>query len=453
MLIRATAQNYKSFNERAELVMISSSKIRRKEDHISRRCGAKVLKHAAVYGANAAGKSNLIDVFAFVQRTLKDGLDISSSSLYCRNDEANITRESMFEIQFTVCERVFAYGFIAVLSQMRVCEEWLYELRGNHPLSLFAVDASLDVPVSTGIDFSPSDAVRFRTYADDFTAGTGFLFLSELNRSKRFANDSRFYVFVEAFQWLMENIVVVTPTMLPRDPKYLMSRDGVNRVSELLSSFDTGIAEVCQESVSLEAFADVAGDQLMEQIRLSTNERIRESVNRGQSALGKIRGCLQTRDGFYFFDVDSGGISNISELRLRHQGSKSLFDFFEESDGTRRLFDLMGILLDDAEDTVYVVDELERSLHPMLVRRFLELFMKSNAERSCQIVFSSHEASIMDQELFRRDEIWLVDRGADGNSRLYSLDRFKDRFDKDIAKAYLEGRYGAVPAFTGFGEE
>jgi AAA15 family ATPase/GTPase len=73
--------------------------------------------------------------------------------------------------------------------------------------------------------------------------------------------------------------------------------------------------------------------------------------------------------------------------------------------------------------------------------------MDLNAGKACQIVFSSHEASIMDQELFRRDEIWFVDRGDDGASRLYSLDRFKDRFDKDVAKAYLEGRYGAVPAF------
>lgn len=84
----------------------------------------------------------------------------------------------------------------------------------------------------------------------------------------------------------------------------------------------------------------------------------------------------------------------------------------------------------------------------MLVRRFLELFMERNEQLSCQLVFSTHEASIMDQELFRRDEIWFVDRNDRGDSRLYSLDRFKERFDKDIAKAYLDGRYGAVPAFS-----
>jgi AAA15 family ATPase/GTPase len=86
----------------------------------------------------------------------------------------------------------------------------------------------------------------------------------------------------------------------------------------------------------------------------------------------------------------------------------------------------------------------------MLLKRFLELFMEHNEDGSRQMVFSTHESSIMSQELFRRDEIWFVDRSEDGNSRLYSLDRFKDRFDKDIAKAYLDGRYGAIPVFSDF---
>jgi len=446
MLIRVMVQNFKSFSERTELDMISSAKIRRKNEHTKMRNGAKVLKYAAVYGANAAGKSNLVQAFSFLQRTLRDGLDISSADLYCRNSETNKGRESVFEIQFTVGERVFAYGFTAILAKMRVCEEWLYELRGGRPRILFSVNASSNAPITTELDFSEKDKTRFRTYADDFTAGADALFLSELNRSKRFASGSKFRVFVETFRWLTEQIVIITPAQPPRDAKYLLSDDGIRHAGELLSSFDTGIAEACPEPMSLEAFADAAGDQLIDQIRTDTSDRLREVARLG-NALGKIRGCLQTRDGLYFFDVDPSGISNVSALRLRHRGTTSLFDFREESDGTRRLFDLMGMLLDGAEDTVYVVDEIERSLHPMLVRRFLELFMDLNAGKACQIVFSSHEASIMDQELFRRDEIWFVDRGDDGASRLYSLDRFKDRFDKDVAKAYLEGRYGAVPAF------
>lgn len=447
MLIRATVENYKSFKEPTELVMISSSKIRRKEEHVRRLNGAKVLKYAAVYGANAAGKSNLIDLFSFVQRVLREGLEISFSGRYCRNDDANRTRKSVFELQFTVGGHVFAYGFSAILSEMKIMEEWLYELHGDRSTPLLVVDALSDDPITSNVEFSDRDEGRFRTYADDFDVGTGTLFLSELNRSKRYASDSAFQVFVDAYRWLTENIVVITPMGPMRDAKYLLSWRGMDRAGRLLASFDTGVSGVCSEAITPEALADAAGEQSMEQILLDANSKLRGLGG------GMIRGCLQTRDGFFFFDISADGISNVSVLRLRHGGVSSLFDFREESDGTRRLFDLMGMLLDAAEDTVYVVDELERSLHPMLVRHFLELFMESNSEGSCQIIFSSHEASIMDQELFRRDEIWFVDRGANGNSKLYSLDRFKDRFDKDITKAYLEGRYGAVPAFVHYGEE
>ena len=67
-----------------------------------------------------------------------------------------------------------------------------------------------------------------------------------------------------------------------------------------------------------------------------------------------------------------------------------------------------------------------------------------------QLIFTTHESSIMDQELFRRDEIWFVERGVNNSSQIYSLDRFKERYDKKLSKAYLEGRYGAIPVFTSF---
>ena len=126
------------------------------------------------------------------------------------------------------------------------------------------------------------------------------------------------------------------------------------------------------------------------------------------------------------------------------------FGFEDESDGTRRLFDLLDMLLTETEDVVFVVDELERSLHPKLTQHFLELFSDVHKDRRVQLLFTTHESSIMDQELFRRDEIWFVERSGDNNSTLYSLDRFKERYDKVLSKAYLEGRYGAIPVFSKF---
>lgn len=442
MLIRAIVSNFKSFDGSTELAMVSSSKIRRKEGHIRKVHSAKVLKYAVVYGANAAGKSNLVDFFGFFQRVLTDGLTIADANLFCRNEESNRERPSSFELQFSINDRVFAYGFTALLSEQQIIDEWLYDISGIKPITLLVRDTSHGDSIDTDLNLPEQERTRFDTYAGDFAGEQQLLFLGELNRSKRYVSGSPFQVFVNTYEWLTTKVVTVSPTKPPRDAQYLLTDEGVKRAGELLGYFDTGVSGIAPAEMSLESFADTVGKAYLDQIRQDADEKLRGTIT------GKIRGCLQTSDGLYFFDVDRSGISNVTMLRLRHRGVTSLFDFKEESDGTKRLFDLMNILLSEEDDILYVIDELERSLHPMLVRRYLELFMERNAKGSSQLVFTTHESSIMSQDIFRRDEIWFVDRGEKGNSRLYSLDRFKDRFDKDIAKAYLDGRYGAIPVFS-----
>ena len=111
------------------------------------------------------------------------------------------------------------------------------------------------------------------------------------------------------------------------------------------------------------------------------------------------------------------------------------------------------MLITKRDDTVFIIDELERSLHPKLTERFLKLFVDTHTNERMQLLFTTHEAAIMDQDLFRRDEIWFVERDASGASSIYSLDRFKERYDRKLSKAYLEGRYGAIPVFKHFSFE
>lgn len=114
---------------------------------------------------------------------------------------------------------------------------------------------------------------------------------------------------------------------------------------------------------------------------------------------------------------------------------------------------LLDILISNEKNKIYVIDELERSLHPKLTYKFLELFFEHLKENNTQLIFTTHESTIMDQELLRRDEIWFVERNKDNVSHLYSLDRFKERYDKKLSKAYLEGRYGAVPVLKNFSDK
>ena len=143
----------------------------------------------------------------------------------------------------------------------------------------------------------------------------------------------------------------------------------------------------------------------------------------------------------------------INVMKLNHEQSFYEFDFEEESEGTKRIFDLMEMILNKNDDVLYIVDELEQSLHPQLTSRFLKLFMEQHKHHQVQLLFTTHESTIMDQNIFRRDEIWFVERNNRGESSIYSLDRFKERYDKVLSKAYLEGRYGAIPVFSEFSKE
>lgn len=166
------------------------------------------------------------------------------------------------------------------------------------------------------------------------------------------------------------------------------------------------------------------------------------------TSLSQLKMTWRISDGFFNVRLLDAGEPETTTLVLKH--GKSLFDFSfkEESDGTKRLFDLMDMLMNKKEDMVFVVDELERSLHPKLTEHFLKLFMKAHENDKVQLIFTTHEDTIMDQEIFRRDEIWFVERDKDNTGNIYSLDRFKERYDKKLSKAYLDGRYGAIPVFN-----
>ncbi|HBN82564.1 MAG TPA: AAA family ATPase, partial [Clostridiales bacterium] len=211
-----------------------------------------------------------------------------------------------------------------------------------------------------------------------------------------------------------------------------------------IKTFDTGISEVNIVEISIDELKkelpEVIFNDFMEDLKIKLEEE----------GAGKFKVSMRSNSSYFNIESLDNGELKITTLELKHGSSYYDFKFKEESDGTRRLFELIDILLNESEDKVYVIDEMERSLHPKLTSRFIELFNTMHPEQKIQLIFTTHESSIMDQELFRRDEIWFVERDKYNNSNIYSLDKFKERYDKKLSKAYLEGRYGAIPVFTSF---
>ena len=126
-----------------------------------------------------------------------------------------------------------------------------------------------------------------------------------------------------------------------------------------------------------------------------------------------------------------------------------LFSLGDESDGTKRLFDYIPLILDLIQGgKVFIVDEMERSLHPTLIQQIVNLFYKYSIGVSSQLIFTTHESSLMNQKIFRKDEIWLMRKNNNGISSFGRMDDLYDvRFDKMLQNSYLNGEYGATPTF------
>ena len=444
MLIKISVENFKSFDQLTELTMVSSSKIQSLEEHKIKIKGTTLLKNAVVYGANASGKSNLVEFFSFFKSCLTDGMPIDYSRYFCKTKQENETRESSFEIQFSVNGFIYAYGFSAILSQRQITSEWLYELHTKAaPKLLFErnKDGALNVE---GLNLGKTELTRMQTYMEDFEGNTSILFLSEMNRNKKFAEKSKLMVFKRVYSWLQNNIIVFKPNDPITNFEYYYDHESLEQINNLIETFDTGITDVRIEEISIEELKLHLPQEVFTEIMTRLKQKLIETPD------AHHRMSMRSDTSFFSIEVAENEEPRITTIRSHH--GKSFFDFaFEdESDGTRRLFDLLDMLLIKNEDVVFVVDELERSLHPKLTQHFLKMFSNRHAKHQIQLLFTTHEASIMDQDMFRRDEIWFIERSADNVSSIYSLDRFKERYDKVLSKAYLEGRYGAIPVFSFF---
>lgn len=442
MLIKISIENFKSFDKKEELSMISSSKIQANKSHRLKIKQTNILKNAVVYGANASGKSNLVTVFGFIKTVLMEGLPIGAVNDFCRNREENKNRESVFELQFTVEDRFYAYGFSAVLSQREITEEWLYELmQDGSAHNLFLRDGCNAPVLGDGVNPVTAEKNRFAVYSEDFAGHDTQLFLAEMNRGKKYAVNSKLLFFQQTFNWIMNHIIIIYPSMGISNTDAYYSAESLDSISRLIQTFDTGVSEIQTKVITIEEMGKMIPAEILPGIFAQLRAQMQ------LLDVSRIQMTWRIEDGFFNIRIIENSEPEITTLVLKHGKSVFDFNFAEESDGTKRLFDLIDMLMTERQDTVFIVDELERSLHPKLTEHFLQLFMEAHKGARMQLVFTTHEDTIMDQELFRRDEIWFVERDADNASKIYSLDRFKERYDKKLSKAYLEGRYGAIPVF------
>ena len=260
------------------------------------------------------------------------------------------------------------------------------------------------------------------------------------------AMDRKLTAVAPIFRWFRDQLVVLHPESVsaPLETAGGDREDLRNYVTEVLKLADTGI-------VGLRSVAVPAAS-------LPVHPEFLEEINSSVTADEKSGVILMAPTGqrFTIFRKDDELMaSRVLTHRTSAEGEEVLFEMTDESDGTLRLFDLAPSFYDlgaGRSAKVYVMDELDRSMHPHLTRALLEHFLSTRSrDTRSQLIFTTHDVTLLDQGLFRRDEIWFLNRGAHGETEMESLSSYRERHDRDILRSYLDGRYSGVPGLRPFG--
>ena len=452
MLIRFNVKNFLSFNKKkdgsAEEFSMISGKVRSKKEHTFSNGKIKLLKFAAVYGANAAGKSNLVKAIHFMHRAIVSGIPNGYTEKYCKIDPENKDRSSYFEVEIELDDKYYAYGFEILLNQSRYTSEWLIELHDdNTEKIIFARDIDKG-EYEFGTELRNNEVYKkLSVYADDIKEDSSILFLSLMNQNKKnlYQDYQAATIIRNIYIWFKDKLDISYPNQPISDYTYLSETDNVDEVCKLISAFGTGIENFKMIEVPVESVLSKLPKELQKNL-LERLERglieIRENTN-----LASVNIAMRSNTDFFILTANAEQNISCRTIVFGHGQENVQYKLGEESDGTVRLLDLLEILI-AGEGKTYVIDELDRCLHPSMTYKFVETFLKMAAEKNIQLIVTTHESRLMDFDLLRRDEIWFVNKRESGESVIYSLEEYNARFDQKIDKAYLEGRYGGVPIFS-----
>lgn len=426
MLIRFEVENFLSFKDRQQLSMIAGKDDEMAETHCvepESEVKIRLLKSAAVFGANASGKSNLLKALLFMKHFVNNSTKIEtikerSGFEPFKLDQKTVNEPSFFEISFFLGKKIYVYGF--KVDSEKVLEEWLYFYPRKKKVLLF----ERKIVEDKNLKLSASDEIDFK-YEYKF----GNQFKGEKNRLVSLTRNNSLYLSVGAqfahpilenvFHWfksfLKPGIIEETPGLTDLTINFFEENENQKKkVISFLKSADLGIKDVSIEKIKKEQISEF--DKLPDVLKKEVED-------------GKV------------FDMKM-----IHRALVKNAEFTANFDFSDESMGTRRIFQLAGpFFYTLMNGGVLIIDELEDSLHIELQKKLLTEFIKNST--NAQIIFTSHNVQLLDDRLFRRDEIWFTEKKADGGTDLFSLADFKPkpRKDKSIKKGYLTGAYGALP--------
>ena len=446
MIVSFSVANFRSFSSEETLSLVASNRM--SGTHPAHALpipdsNEKVLKTAVLYGANGAGKSNLFKALRYLETVaLKSRKKNTGTGREVFRFGGDAAEPSVFDLQFIAGEKLYRFGF--KVDDVRITEEWLVRVIGarEKPLYERITDQTGNVTIEAkglaGVGKKLDALVTIGGPQNQSFLATINATLDELDVGQELGS---------ILSWFNKSLTLIEPNAPFGPLGNLLSTDSefLKFSSDFLKSSSTGVdrLDVVKKEITEE---DLRG-LLDESVVASLLEGVREDEEGG--ALIRLGEGSELRiertDENHYYSI------TIQAVHEHQSGTVIPLDLAQESDGTRRLLNLIPALHHlRTSHAAYFIDEIDRSMHPLLVFKFLEFFLKSCDGDQRQIIVTTHESNLLDLDLLRRDEIWFVEKDKDAASRLYSLVDFNIRKDLDIRKHYLFGRFGAVPFMGGF---
>lgn len=433
MLIDFSFNNWKSFRDETTFSMQAG----REKQHRERLASIQdytlsLLPVSAIYGGNASGKSNFVKALEFC-KDLVCGIEFRPGKVIpvstFRLDSECMKQPAQFSFTL-LADNDIVYEYTFSVTKDVVLEESLVRCgtkSSNDDVVVFKRGAE-DVELDQTLPEKEKDRLTF------IREGThsNQLFLTNAISQKVKNKDLQ-----AVFDWFNRNLMIITPKTTV-SLKHL-SKDEWGNICSVLSQLDTGIKNFIETEISLdESTASPDSLDFLEFVKEQLADGPEPTVSWDDTNFRMENGKLKaTRLGFEHESANGN----------------AQFRFSEESDGTKRAIDLLPAFFEIASKEsrrMFVVDEIDQSMHTLMIQALVKSYLAScNENTRSQLIFTTHNVMLMDQEIFRRDEIWVTERQNEGQSKLYSFAEFKDvRSDKKLRKSYLQGRMGGIPEIS-----
>jgi AAA15 family ATPase/GTPase len=440
MLLKFYCSNFKSIREEIEFNMFVGS-YKRHESHYIRFRDKNVLRSAAIYGTNGSGKTNILLALEFLRRVIVKGTRDINEKLNVPVFKLSDCKDhpTKFEIDFITTGKRFNYK-LAITSGIITNEELTEITVKNQEINIFSrkfENRKTRLKIFPNREKNQKDILREEIYSEELRENQTF-FKESINKKIEETQ--------VAFNWFQNQLKFISLDEIGPNSNsnyisaglastFLSDQKFLEASKEIISKANVGIVDFKLTEFSLSDLKS-KGFEIPETI---LNE-LSNKNNLGLDAVhdGELYSSFRKDDELRFV--------KISTIHKNTSNETVEFKFSEESKGVQRLFELLpAIYRSIHKGEIFVIDEIETSFHPVLIKEILSLYLETKPEKSGQIIFTTHESHLLDLDLFRQDEIWFCEKDKTGASRLYSLSEFKPRFDKDIRKGYFEGQFGYIP--------